>query len=90
MERKKVRKMTKKLVVVFLALAVAVAFSLPSFAQDKVSGKVGALDKAANKITINENEYSLSKNAAKVNVRVGDIVQATVEGNIVTELMVMQ
>jgi hypothetical protein len=90
MERKKVRKMTKKLVVVFLALAVAVAFSLPSFAQDKVSGKVGALDKAANKITINGNEYSLSKKAAKVNVRVGDIVQATVEGNIVTELMVMQ
>ena len=82
--------MTKKLLVVFLALAVALAISLPSFAQDMVVGKVQALNKAANKITINGSEYSLSKKAALVNVKVGDIVQATVEGNRVTELFVMQ
>ena len=82
--------MTKKLLVVCLALAVAVAISLPSFAQDRVMGKVEALNKAAKEITINGNEYSLSYKAAQVNVRVGDIVQATVKGNIVTELFVGQ
>lgn len=82
--------MTKKLLVFFLALAVAVAISLPSFAQDRVMGKVEALDKAAKEITINGSEYSLSYKAAQVNVRVGDIVQATVEGNTVTELIVGQ
>ena len=82
--------MTKKLMVVFLALAVAVAISLPSFAKEQVSGKVEALDKAANKITIHGNEYSLSNKAAKVKVRVGDLVKATVEGNTVTELFVIQ
>ena len=82
--------MTKKLMVFFLALAVAVAISLPSFAQEQVSGRVEALDKAANKITINGNEYSLSYKVAQVNVKVGDLVKATVKGNMVTELFVMQ
>lgn len=83
-------KMMKKLLVVFLALTVTVAVSLPSFAQDNVSGRVGALDKAAKTITINGNEYSLSYKAAQVNVKVGDLVKATVEGNMVTALFVMQ
>ena len=82
--------MTKKLLVVCLALAVAVAISLPSFAQEQVSGRVGALDKTAKQITINGNEYSLSYKAAQVKVKVGDLVKATVEGNTVTELFVMQ
>ena len=82
--------MMKKLLVVFLALTVTVAVSLPSFAQDNVSGRVGALDKAAKTITINGNEYSLSYKAAQVNVKVGDLVKATVEGNMVTALFVMQ
>ena len=90
MERKKVTKMVKKLLVVFLALAVTVAVSLPSFAQDNVSGRVGARDKAANTIAINGNEYSLSYKAAQVNVKVGDLVKATVEGNMVIALFVMQ
>jgi len=76
--------------VFFLALAVAVAISLPSFAQEQVSGRVEALDKAANKITINGNEYSLSYKVAQVNVKVGDLVKATVEGNMVTELVVLR
>ena len=82
--------MTKKLMVVFLALAVAVAIGLPSFAQDMVGGKVEALDKTANTITINGNGYLLSYKAAQVNVKVGDLVKATIEGNMVTALFVMQ
>lgn len=82
--------MTKKLLVFFLALAVAATISLPSFAQETVEGKVQALDKAANKITINGSEYSLSNKAAQVMVKVGDMVKATVEGNTVTTLAVMQ
>ena len=87
---KEVTKMTKKLLVVFLALAVAAAFSLPSFAQDKVEGKVEALNKATNQITINGTEYSLSNKLAQVKVRVGDMVQATIEGNTVTNLVVLR
>lgn len=82
--------MTKKLPVFFLVFAVVVAISLPSFAQDKVEGKIQALNKAANKITINGTEYSLSNKAAQVNVKVGDMVQATIDGNIVTKLGVLK
>jgi len=82
--------MTKKLMVVFLALAVTVAISLPSFAQDRVEGKVEALNKAANEITINGIEYSLSNIAAQVMVKVGDMVQATIDGNTVTKLAVLK
>ena len=82
--------MMKKLLVVFLALAVAAAISLPSFAQDKVEGKVEALNKAAKEITINGTEYLLSNKLAQVKVRVGDMVQATIEGNTVTNLVVLR
>ena len=82
--------MTKKLLVVFLALAVAAAISLPSFAQDKVEGKVEALNRAAKEITINGTEYSLSSQAAQAKVKVGDMVQATIEGNTVTNLVVLR
>lgn len=82
--------MMKNLLVFFLAFAVAVAFSLPSFAQDKVvEGKVEALNKATMKITINGTEYLLGKKAAQVKVKVGDMVLATVEGNIVTKLSLL-
>ena len=90
MKGKEVTKMTKKLLVFFLAFAVVVAISLPSFAKDKVEGKIEALNKAANKITINGTQYSLSDKAAQVKVKVGDMVQATVEGNIVTKLGVLR
>jgi CRISPR/Cas system-associated protein Cas10 (large subunit of type III CRISPR-Cas system) len=90
MKGEEVTKMTKKLLVFFLVFAVVVAFSLPSFAKDKVEGKIEALNKAANKITINGTEYSLSDKAAQVKVKVGDMVHATVEGNIVTKLDVLR
>jgi hypothetical protein len=90
MEGMEVIKMTKKVLVFFLALALVIAFSSPSLAKDKVEGKVDALNKAANKITINGSEYSLSDQAAQVRVKVGDIVQATVQGNTVTKLGVLK
>ena len=86
MEGKEVTKMTKKLVVFFLALAVVVAFSLPVSAQDKVTGKIQALDVVAKKITISGTKYSLSDEAAQAKFRVGDGVEATVEGNVVKKL----
>jgi len=82
--------MTKKLLVVFLSLAVTVAISLPSFAKDTIAGKVEAVDRDENKITINGNEYLLSKKAAQVKVNIGDMVRATVEGNRVKELFLLQ
>ncbi len=80
----------KKLWVFVLALALVVAMSLPSFAQDKVEGKIEAFNKAANKITINGTEYSLSRKAAEVKVRVGDMVRASIEGNAVTKLDILK
>jgi cell division protein FtsL len=86
MQGKEVTKIMKKLLVFLLAFAVVMAFSLPSLAQDKVEGKIESLNKAAKKITINGIEYSLSDKAAKVEIRVGDLVVATVEGNVVKKL----
>jgi plastocyanin len=78
--------MTKKVLAVFLALAVVVAFNLPVLAQDTVKGKIEALDKEAKKITISGTEYSLSDEAAQVEVAVGDEVEATVNGGVVKTL----
>ena len=79
-------KITKKVLAVFLALAVVVAFNLPVLAQDTVKGKIEALDKEAKKITISGTEYSLSDEAAQVEVAVGDEVEATVDGGVVKTL----
>lgn len=78
--------MTKKVLAVFLALAVVVAFSLPLLAQDTVKGKIEALDKDAKKISIGGTQYSLSDEAAQVEVAVGDEVEATVDGGVVKTL----
>jgi len=80
----------KKLLIFFLALAVVVAISLPSLAQEKVEGKVAALNKVEKKITINGTEYSLSNKAAQVTVKIGDLVQATAEGNTIIKLGVLK
>ncbi|MGA2468783.1 MAG: hypothetical protein ABSH06_31150 [Thermodesulfobacteriota bacterium] len=75
--------MTKKLLVVFLALAVVMAFCLPTFAQETVKGKIETLDKDAKKVTISGTEYTLSDEAAQAEVAVGDEVEASVEGGVV-------
>jgi hypothetical protein len=78
--------MTKKLLVFLLALAVVVAFSLPVLAQEVVTGKIQALDKVAKKITINGRQYSLSDEAAQAQFKIGDRVEATLEGKVVKKL----
>jgi len=76
----------KKVLLSFLALTVAIAFSLPVLARDTVTGRIQALDKVAKKITISGIEYSLSGEAAQTKFKIGDDVEATVEGNEVRSL----
>ena len=78
--------MKRKTLVISLALALVVAFGLAALAQNVVKGKVEALDKDAKKITISGTQYSLSDEAAKTEVAVGDEVEATVDGGVVTKL----
>jgi Cu/Ag efflux protein CusF len=84
--RKGVRKMTRKVLLVLLAIAVVVAFTLPTFADETIKGKIEALDKDAKKITISGTEYSLSDEATQVEVAVGDEVEAKVDGGVVKTL----
>lgn len=82
--------MFKKTLVVLMALAMLVALNLPAFAQAYVEGKVDALDKDAKKITIDDAEYTLSdEEAAKTQARVGDEVEATIEGTTVKSLIIL-
>ena len=78
--------MTKKVLAVLLAIAVVVAFTLPTFADETIKGKIEALDKDAKKITISGTGYSLSDEATRVEVAVGDEVEATVDGGVVKTL----
>jgi hypothetical protein len=77
--------MLKKMLVIFIALAVLVAFCLPAFAET-VKGKVTAYDKEAKKISIDDKEYSLSDEALSTEVAVGDEVEANVEGDVVQNI----
>jgi hypothetical protein len=83
-----VRKMMmKKLMGLFLVLSLVAAFSLPAVAQDTIAGKIQALDKVAKKIIVGGAEYALSDEAAQTTFKVGDAVEATAEGNVVTKLV---
>jgi hypothetical protein len=84
---KGVRKMMKKLMVLFLVLSLGVAFSLPVLAQETIAGKIQALDKVAKMIIVGGTEYALSDEAAQTTFKVGDAVEATVEGNVVMKLV---
>lgn len=78
--------MTRKLLAASLVLVLMVAFTLPALAQETVKGKIEALDKESKKITIGGNEYTLSDEAAQVNVDVDDEVEATIEAGVVKDL----
>ena len=78
--------MTKKILTVLLALAVLVAFTLPVLAQDTVKGKIERLDREAKRIIISGNKYSLNDETVQAEVKVGDEVEATVDGVTVTKL----
>jgi len=71
---------------VLLAVTVVLAFTLPTFADETVKGKIEALDKDAKKISISGTEYSLSDETAQVDVAVGDEVEAAVDGGVVKTL----
>ena len=75
--------MTRKLVTVLLAIAVVLAFTLPTFADETVKGKIEAFDKDAKKITISGTDYSLSDEVAQAEVAVDDEVEATVDSGMV-------
>ena len=75
--------MTRKLVTVLLAIAVVLAFTLPTFADETVKGKIEAFDKDAKTITISGTDYSLSDEVAQAEVAVDDEVEATVDNGTV-------
>ena len=79
----------KRLLTFCLVLAVVAAFSLPVLAQEVFTGKIQALDKIAKTITINGIEYLLTEKAAQINLRVGAMVEVTVEGIKVTKLRLL-
>ena len=69
------------------ALVLMAAFTLSVLAQGTAKGKIDALDKRAKKVTIAGTEYTLSEEAAKANVKVGDEVEATIEAGVVKKLL---
>lgn len=81
--------MFKKILALLTGLAMIMAFNLCAFAQAYLEGKVEALDKHAKKITIDDVEYILSDEAAKTQMRVGDEVQAAVEGDTIKTVEVL-
>ena len=78
--------MTRKILAVFLAVAVVLAFTLPTFADETIKGKIEAFDKDAKKVTISGTEYSLSDEVAQVEVAIGDEVEALVDSGMVKTL----
>jgi len=84
-----VTKMTKKLLLCFLTFAVVLAFSQPIAAQNTAAGKIQALDRVAKKITIGGTEYMMSDEVAQTSFKVGDAVEATLEGNVVRRLILL-
>ena len=86
--------MLKRFLSISLLLAVIAAFTIPAFAEEvkapapekqvaaqpvSVKGTIEALDKKAKKITIDGTVYTLGRRAAKADVKVGDVVEATVK-----------
>ncbi len=78
--------MTKKLLAFFLALIMMVVFSLPVLAEEVITGKIKTLDPVTKKINISGREYSLSGEAVQTQFKVGDQVEATIEGKVVKKL----
>ena len=86
--------MLKRFLSISLLLAVIAAFTIPAFAEEVkapapekqvaaqpaiVKGTIEALDTKEKKITIDGTVYTLGRRAAKADVKVGDVVEATVK-----------
>jgi hypothetical protein len=80
--------LSRRLLAASLVLVFLAAFTLPALAQETVKGKIEALDKGAKKISIEGTAYTLSNEAAKANVKVGDEVEAAVVAGEVKKLTV--
>ena len=78
----------RRLLVTSLVMVLLAAFTLSVLAQETVKGKIESLDKGAKKISIAGAEYTLSDEAAKANVKVGDEVEAAVVAGEVKKLTV--
>jgi hypothetical protein len=78
----------RRLLVTSLVMVLLAVFTLSVLAQETVKGKIESLDKGAKKISIAGAEYTLSDEAAKANVKVGDEVEATIEAGAVKKLTV--
>jgi len=80
--------MLKKLVVLVMALAVMTTFGLSTLAkaEEIIKAKVEAVNKEAKKIVLDSKEYSMTDEAAQVQVDVGDEVEATVDNDVVKEI----
>ncbi|MCX5897985.1 MAG: hypothetical protein NTY29_07310 [Proteobacteria bacterium] len=93
--------MLKRFLSISVLLAVIAAFTIPAFAEDvkapapekqvaaqpvSVKGTIEALDKKEKKVTIDGTGYILSRRAAKSDVKVGDVVEATIDNGKVKTL----
>ncbi len=81
--------MFKKVLTLLTGFAMIMAFNLSAFAQAYLEGKVEAIDKDAKKITIDDSEYLLSDEVAKIQVHVGDEIQVSLEGNTIKTIEIL-
>ncbi len=81
--------MLKRTLTLLTSLAIIMAFNLPAFTQAYLEGKVQAINKEAKKITIDDSDYILSDEVAKIQVRVGDEIQVSLEGDTIKTIEIL-
>ena len=79
--------------VIFLALAVTLAFSLPAFAAEKskttavkIKGTVEAVDMQAKKVKVGGTEYKLEGETAEADLEVGDEIEGSADKGILKSI----
>lgn len=80
--------MWKKVVALGMVLVVISVFGFSALgrAAETIKAKVEMINKEEKKITLDGKEYTMSDEAAQVDVAVGDEVEATVEQDVVRSL----
>ncbi len=81
--------MLKRILTLLTSFVIIMAFNLPAFAQAYLEGKVEAINKGAKKITIDDSEYILSDEVANIQVRVGDEIQVSLEGDTIKTIEIL-
>ena len=69
-----------------MAFPFVLAFTLPTYADETAKGNFEAFDKDTKKITISASDYSLSDEAAQVEVAVDDEVKDPVDSGMVKKI----